>query len=454
MARGGAAGGRPGRPGRRYARGDCYAWSMRVGALGFFSRRPTPSAQSRRLRHISSSLRFCGALRATPRLESGLFVQGRRTVGRSISVQMTASKAQMSVECNFEDDESVKHVAALFATQAAGVDPADIAVEVISGGITNKLKKVVYPGTKPAVLVRLFGAEGMIDRNEEDPLFEAICGVLGEPKYYGRFKNGRVEGWLEGCRPLMLDDMSNPSFSPNIAQKLARLHKFDGIPVQFQKKYSKPGMWTQLNAWYEEAIEPRTAATINGRSPADKALLATIDLGQARIELDTLKKTIPSSVPVGFCHNDLLCGNIMVNETTNAITLIDFEYGGTNFRGFDIANHFNEWAGGTDDVPDGSYSGYKPGVADYSRFPTLEQQRVFCEAYLTEFEGQKPSPAQVDSLLEEAAQFVLVNHWYWGLWAINQARDEGCEEFPYLTYARSRIDEYYNKKGDAGASAK
>ena len=46
-----------------------------------------------------------------------------------------------------------------------------------------------------------------------------------------------------------------------------------------------------------------------------------------------------------FCHNDLLCGNIMVNDSTAAITLIDFEYGGTNFRGFDIANHFNEWAG-------------------------------------------------------------------------------------------------------------
>ena len=49
----------------------------------------------------------------------------------------------------------------------------------------------------------------------------------------------------------------------------------------------------------------------------------------------------------------------------------------------------------------------------------------------------------VAALVEESAQFVLADHWYWGLWAVNQARDEGCEEFPYLTYAQRRIGQYY-----------
>ena len=388
-----------------------------------------------------------------------------------------AAPRQMDFECDFDNDESVrtrclwkrapkllthnmpasreqvKAAAALFAEQAAGVDQAAVTVEVVTGGITNKLKKVSYGDDKLAVLVRLFGAEGMIDRDEEDPLFEAICAALGEPRYYGRFKNGRVEGWLDGCRPLNLDDMSDPKFSPNIAAKMARLHKFDGIPAQFKEKYSAPGMWSQLDAWYAEATEPRTAETIN-KNPINATALASLNLVQAKTELEALRAAIPANVPVGFCHNDLLCGNIMVNEGTGAITLIDFEYGGTNFRGFDIANHFNEWAGGTDDAPDGSYPGYKPGVSDYSRFPSAQQQRVFCEAYLTELEGgATPSEGAVVALLEESGQFVLVNHWYWGLWAVNQARDEGCDEFPYLTYAKSRIDEYYKKKAELGAAA-
>ena len=35
----------------------------------------------------------------------------------------------------------------------------------------------------------------------------------------------------------------------------------------------------------------------------------------------------------------------MLGTTTKEVTLIDFEYGGANYRGFDLANHWNEWAG-------------------------------------------------------------------------------------------------------------
>jgi hypothetical protein len=50
----------------------------------------------------------------------------------------------------------------------------------LQGGITNKLKRVRLP-SGVAVLVRVFGAEGMIDRNIENPTFEAIVANLGRP---------------------------------------------------------------------------------------------------------------------------------------------------------------------------------------------------------------------------------------------------------------------------------
>eukprot|EP01046_Picozoa_sp_COSAG06_P044891 COSAG06_NODE_6121_length_3099_cov_1.673000_2_plen_157_part_00 len=109
-----------------------------------------------------------------------------------------------------------------------------------------------------------------------------------------------------------------------------------------------------------------------------------------------------------------------------------------NFRGFDIANHFNEWAGGTD-----------TGEPDYSKFPTAEQQERFCAAYLTEMQGSADGTAE---LVEEASKFVLADHWYWGLWAVNQARDEGCDDFAYLTYAQRRIGEYYKIVGKGNGS--
>jgi Predicted choline kinase involved in LPS biosynthesis len=49
--------------------------------------------------------------------------------------------------------------------------------------------------------------------------------------------------------------------------------------------------------------------------------------------------------PVVFCHNDLLLGNIIYDETEDKVTFIDYEYAGVNYQAFDIANHFDEFAG-------------------------------------------------------------------------------------------------------------
>ena len=41
-----------------------------------------------------------------------------------------------------------------------------------------------------------------------------------------------------------------------------------------------------------------------------------------------------------FCHNDALLENIVVNG--DKVSFIDYEYGDTNYREFDIANHFGK----------------------------------------------------------------------------------------------------------------
>lgn len=49
--------------------------------------------------------------------------------------------------------------------------------------------------------------------------------------------------------------------------------------------------------------------------------------------------------PIVFCHNDLLLGNILYNESKKTINFIDFEYAAPNYQAYDIANHFCEFAG-------------------------------------------------------------------------------------------------------------
>ena len=50
--------------------------------------------------------------------------------------------------------------------------------------------------------------------------------------------------------------------------------------------------------------------------------------------------------PVVFSHNDINTGNILVKEESDCsdpVVLIDYEFSSYNYRGFDLANHFNEW---------------------------------------------------------------------------------------------------------------
>ena len=77
---------------------------------------------------------------------------------------------------------------------------------------------------------------------------------------------------------------------------------------------------------------------------------------------------------VVFAHNDALAGNILYDEKADGsrgeVRLIDFEYGSWNFRGFDLANHFCEFAGFD---------------CDYFRgFPSREMQEAFVVAYVGE----------------------------------------------------------------------
>lgn len=62
--------------------------------------------------------------------------------------------------------------------------------------------------------------------------------------------------------------------------------------------------------------------------------------------IEEMEKILKSQdMPITFCHNDLLLGNIIYNSKTSKVSFIDFEYAMLNYPAFDVANHFNEFAG-------------------------------------------------------------------------------------------------------------
>ncbi|KAL7538837.1 hypothetical protein ACHAWF_006225, partial [Thalassiosira exigua] len=373
----------------------------------------------------------------------------------------------------------------------------------VTGGITNALFRVSgLEGAKPtiaaaiaslnggtpvdaaslvdfdSVLVRIFGAEGMIDRDVETSTYAALCNADIADRYLGRFRNGRAEGWLTGYLPLKCSDLTHDGTSLEIAKEMARLHCLFEMPEGELRDHHfgaeldaiTVGLWDQLSSWMEQA-----KGYCEFKTPRDTERVKELKLDQIELEVQNFIDSFASSPSdngdsgdstasvcgsargkksgIVFCHNDLLPANIMQHPETNKLQLIDFEYGGANYAAFDIANHFNEHAGGT--------TSEENGQTDYSKFPNPERQKNFCVEYVKTSkqlqsmtsgitETGEPEEcdlqAEADGLLNQVQKFVLINHLYWGLWAINQAAEEGCEEFDYITYGANRFKEFYAKK--------
>merc|ERR1712110_745591 len=151
-----------------------------------------------------------------------------------------------------------------------------------------------------------------------------------------------------------------------------------------------------------------------------------------------------ASLLVCYCHNDLLSGNVIYDDPRNgkaSVHFIDFEYGGYNYRGFDIGNHFCEMMG---------------FELDSSRYPSDEFQREwlrhYLKSYLLHSVGELPPEwdRQLESLRKQVQLFSILAHLFWGIWAVLQHQFSAEKDFDYLAYAKMRLSTFmqlFNSKG-------
>ncbi|KAJ1377488.1 Protein kinase-like domain superfamily, partial [Sesbania bispinosa] len=181
----------------------------------------------------------------------------------------------------------------------------------LKGAMTNEVFQIKWQTTADEtsrkVLVRIYGegTEIFFDREDEVRTFEFISKNGQGPRLLGRFAQGRIEEFIR-ARTLSASDLRDASISALIAAKMKEFHDLD-MPGP-KKVY----LWDRLRNWLSEAkrlASPEEAETFH---------------------LDTLEKEISileqelsgTHQRIGFCHNDLQYGNIMLNEETNSVTII------------------------------------------------------------------------------------------------------------------------------------
>ncbi|KAK4285308.1 hypothetical protein QN277_002022 [Acacia crassicarpa] len=322
--------------------------------------------------------------------------------------------------------EEAKALLKSLASEWDNIQDAD-ALQVIrlKGAMTNKVFQIKWP-TKTGepsrkVIVRIYGegVENFFDRNDEIQAFEFLSKNEQGPRLLGRFSKGRIEEFIK-AQTLSAPDLRDPSISALIAAKMKEFHDLD-MPGP-----NKIILWDKIRKWIG------IAKSLSSPEEIEAFYLDTIDK-----EIDVLEKELSSNQQrIGFCHNDLQYGNIMLNEESNSVTLIDYEYSGYNPVAYDIANHFCEMAA--------DYHSETPHILDFSKYPDLEERKRFVQAYLSA-SGQEPSEDEVEQMVQEAEKFTLANHLFWGLWGIISAHVNKID-FDFMEYAKQRIKEYWARK--------
>ena len=364
----------------------------------------------------------------------------------------------------------------------------DAKVSRMSGGLTNALFMVHI--NKTTVLVRIFGAEGMIDRDIETANFARLCHaknsvVHRDLDYLGRFGNGRVETLISNMRAATVCDLRTDGerLALEVTRQMARLHHQFDIPEYLLEGDSssqheggmdhcrKPVMWDVLSSWKDELVSSITQACSTDYRLVDIFVLALfgytlrldsiisecdidgdknnesrLTIVMSHIEQQLTKEirwiqdyilTQHPDAPLAFCHNDINAANILYSENSkcydeDSVALIDYEYGAINYAMYDLANFICEHCGGNDN-----------GIPDYNLIPSLEMQRKFVKEYILEKDRilqtttttttttpdeQEESPSR---FLSEVQTFQLLSHLYWGYWGILQGAKELSSETYY-----------------------
>lgn len=401
-------------------------------------------------------------------------------------------------------DRGLRHIVRELQPSWAGFADADLGIVQIAGGITNLLYRVTTP-TGASVLVRVFGekTEVLIDREKDNVVFHLLSDKGVGPTYVGRFGNGRLEGYFP-ARPLQPAEMGRLEVVPKIARAVGAMHRIDvpgpREPILWQVLEKWFRMVSEVSfpdSDPAQATKVGKLATLAGggipQIRRELDWLATkipspathdgADLVAAAGGLDTprgLAWSVASHIV--FAHNDLLSGNILLMlpegyagaaagaggaggggggegggegggadadgvdvralAAAERVQLIDFEYGGWSFAGFDLANHFCEHAGFDFDL-DRWYPARATQVAFLRAYLEVARPDVVARVRAPDATvGEEALLAALSDCINECA---LAAHIFWGMWAVIQARHSPID-FDFMSYSVLRFGGFAKHK--------
>jgi len=388
-------------------------------------------------------------------------------------------------------------------------------VRATAGGMTNVVILVEFEcgsalvGGFGAAIVRIRSAFSTQDKNvlvdlNHERNVALLASELGiGPRCLFEFANGRVEEYIRG-QQVTSGRMRESDVATGVAEALAEFHV-----TMYDALFRDSGKCSGAQSFNENPPLEDGAGKLNigvGVSLWErmKGWLAWIQVGGdegMKVALDgvegeivILEKIVDSwDAHIGYCHNDLQCGNMLLvtQQDTILVRLIDYEYATVGDICIDIANHFCEYAADYE-------SDTSAAILDWTKLPSCKQAIFFCRAYVAHLFKSKNHAASVTAdgtgslckaielssrdyqfgkdhnlqeldkqekpacrdmaselpdfldaaavvLYEKAHDFEALSHLQWALWGFIQ-HCISTIDFDFLRYGYDRLNRYHETK--------
>lgn len=374
------------------------------------------------------------------------------------------------------------------------VELKNLCVEPLSGGITNELFRVysILDSTS-SVVVRCFGKETERVVSRESELFYQSVFI----PTYARGTNFLIYKFFDMYKALTFTDL--PIESSKIAAELSSFHV--QATLEAMRDFKRPYMTEEeqmywgpveatftngsvtsynvsrfhreenytlhaLRTWVDQLFSESILKKVNKKKFGDYINISKQLKHETKWMVSLLQRHA-SCLGECVCHNDLLAANIMRHKTEGFLKIIDFDYVRRNYFLFDIANHFNEYAG-----LDCDYANYFPSDDDMEKFISVYRKNMLMELQKRQMDvsfAQKDKITLQQNLFlsfwtdnnveeqETIARWVrlvklltLSSHLCWSVWALLQ---EAISELDvdFLTYSKCRLTRYFETKDEFSA---
>jgi len=327
------------------------------------------------------------------------------------------------------------------------------------GGLSNRIWKVSSPGSSifpEAVIFRKFNHSQIVDRVKENHILRELAKAGVGSKFYAGTDEYRIEKYYESTE-LNPAELNTLPTRRHLAKALSELHCVELNGLEKIPTFKK---FLDERAIIKMAEDKARKTEIY--TDEEKRLLEEIMALGSKEEIAFLNGILPKNAEsVVFSHNDLHSANVLALIKNQRLLLIDYEYSDYNYRGYDIANVFNE-------------SQFKYGhnqhpyyMLDESRFPSDEDLEDFITYYLffskfhVEFaEGEAMISdknqlvtyiqenyiehdfnQEIQQVMEEVRANLLFSHYYWTFWSVVMSKRADIK-FDYIHYANKRMQCY------------